>query len=599
VSPLPGHGRISWTKNVHPPKLVASLGSLTPGSDTGNDVRAKLRAGASTHELLWDDLVTYDGASTATAVLRDDELLSACRGGRGDALLLTWGALVLADRRMSEAIQALAAPDGRLDSSAIDRRQLQDTLTRIGLPGTDKDTTNLLGLLEDVGLIEPQRVKGSVVGVRRFLPTSHAVPGLVRLLSQRLPLLLAGFSPGGGSGWVDLTIAVGANTWLNLSPREFRDAATPRPPALPRAARGPLPPDLVELDTQLQRNRQIVLQGPPGGGKTHRARRYVTWATAGAPDENRLQTVAESLPAGERAPQLVADEVRRRGCACVWEIVQFHPAYSYSSFVRALVSVPVAGGVSFEPRHRVLSFLAAVAEELANDADPVPAVLVIDEINRGDIPAIFGELLYALEYRGQPVTTPHAVDGRASLVLPSNLFLIGTMNTADRSIAVIDYALRRRFVFVDVPAGPDAIAQASFPGQSKDAALYLFEKVEELLQVTAPSMRVGPSYFLLPKEHGSTDQDLAIELIASRFCYEVMPLLQEYQLEGELEEGQLDHFLSGMGVPSGATQAEATVAVTKRLVKQPWLPSTATATPQIRQSVAAAPTMPTGPGPGI
>ena len=84
---------------------------------------------------------------------------------------------------------------------------------------------------------------------------------------------------------------------------------------------------------------------------------------------------------------------------------------------------------------------------------------MLDEINRGDIPNIFGELLYALEYRGEAVATPYSVDGDASLTVPTNLRLLGTMNTADRSIAVIDYALRGRsgFVFLEVAATDEPI----------------------------------------------------------------------------------------------------------------------------------------------
>ncbi len=569
MSPVPGHGTISLTKNVQPAALQDSLAGLQPGVDTGASVRAALARGNAANEPLWDDIVLYNTAAAAsTSILQDDEMLAACRTKRADALLLVWAALMLSDERMTRAVQALALPDGRLDPTLIHRSQAQNKLSSQGLPAGSKDTTNLLGLLEDVGLIKPRRSAGSIVGVDAFLPTRDAVPALVRLLEQRLPKHQ--LAPGGGSGWVDLAVAIGANTWLNLTPQEFRAAAILRPTAAPRPLTAPLPADLVELDTQLRRQLQVVLQGPPGGGKTFRARRYVKWATVGALEENRLQTLVESLPSNERSPQAVAREIEHRGAAAVWDIVQFHPAYSYSSFVRALVAEPVAGGVSFVPQHRILSFVAAVAEELNNGTDPVPVILIIDEINRGDISAIFGELLYALEYRGHPVMTPHTVDGRASLLLPPNLLLIGTMNTADRSIAVIDYALRRRFVFLDVPADPRVIRQAAFPGTAQEAAVHLFEAVEGLLKGTAPGMRVGPSYFLLPQGHGITTTDEAVGVIASRFAYEVLPLLREYHLEGELEQADLEHFLDAMGIGAETTQAEAARAIKAHLDTRPW-----------------------------
>ena len=86
---------------------------------------------------------------------------------------------------------------------------------------------------------------------------------------------------------------------------------------------------------------------------------------------------------------------------------------------------------------------------------------MIDEINRGDISKIFGELIFALEYRKYPVSTPYEVDGDTTLALPENLLIIGTMNTADRSIALVDYALRRRFVFLDVRPDRSVIEESS------------------------------------------------------------------------------------------------------------------------------------------
>src|SRR5690606_14650101 len=77
-------------------------------------------------------------------------------------------------------------------------------------------------------------------------------------------------------------------------------------------------------------------------------------------------------------------------------------------------------------------------------------VLIIDEINRANLSSVLGELIYALEYRGEEVQSMYAVDGSNKLILPPNLYIIGTMNTADRSVGHIDYAIKRRFAFVDV-----------------------------------------------------------------------------------------------------------------------------------------------------
>ena len=149
----------------------------------------------------------------------------------------------------------------------------------------------------------------------------------------------------------------------------------------------------------------------PGTGKTYNARRYLKWFTADRQAESRLTAIALTLPESERTPERIADQVQTLGLPGVWEIAQFHPSYSYERFVRGLQSTPVPGGVSFVAVNRVLGTLAAVGRELASRGDSAELLLMVDEINRGDIAKVFGELLYALEYRDEPVTTPYAIDG--------------------------------------------------------------------------------------------------------------------------------------------------------------------------------------------
>jgi 5-methylcytosine-specific restriction enzyme B len=165
---------------------------------------------------------------------------------------------------------------------------------------------------------------------------------------------------------------------------------------------------LEEVDRLLEDKRQIILYGPPGTGKTFVAQR-----------------IAERLTGS-------ADRVR---------IVQFHPSYSYEDFVEGYRPAMVDGQPGFRLAPGPLKSLAA---EALKDRSHL-YVLLIDEINRGNLAKVFGELYFLLEYRKQPVRLQYSDD---LFRLPENLWVIGTMNTADRSIALIDAALRRRFYFV-------------------------------------------------------------------------------------------------------------------------------------------------------
>src|SRR5262249_13843109 len=160
--------------------------------------------------------------------------------------------------------------------------------------------------------------------------------------------------------------------------------------------------------------RQLILQGVPGTGKTH---------------------VAKCL----------ARLLTRDHSDCI-RLVQFHPSYTYEEFVEGIRARNVESNgrteVIYPVEDGVLCAFAAQAASRPSE----PHVLVIDEFNRGNLPRIFGELLYLLEYRDQEVTLPYS---KRPFRLPDNLFVLATMNTADRSAVALDQALRRRFSFVE------------------------------------------------------------------------------------------------------------------------------------------------------
>ncbi|WP_452232061.1 AAA family ATPase [Lacinutrix sp. MEBiC02595] len=172
-------------------------------------------------------------------------------------------------------------------------------------------------------------------------------------------------------------------------------------------------------------------------------------------------------------------------------------------------------------------------------------VLIIDEINRANLSSVLGELIYALEYRGESVDSMYALNGNRSITLPPNLFIIGTMNTADRSVGQIDYAIRRRFAFVDVL--PKVLSENDLNANKKeeDSKLFfkedVFLKVKELFtnendensdhlseEFEAKDVQLGHSYFIYTENNFKYNLD-----------YEIKPILREYVTDGILKSSAL------------------------------------------------------------
>lgn len=157
---------------------------------------------------------------------------------------------------------------------------------------------------------------------------------------------------------------------------------------------------------------------------------------------------------------------------------------------------------------------------------PKNYVLIIDEINRANLSSVLGELIYALEYRGEKVESMYAVDDNNALVLPPNLYIIGTMNTADRSVGHIDYAIRRRFAFVDVmPKDLSTEIGATFHKALFDEVAALFDS-HLSAEFEKKDVQLGHSYFIDKSPEGGS--------IAVRLQYEIKPILLEYIKDGIL-----------------------------------------------------------------
>ena len=248
------------------------------------------------------------------------------------------------------------------------------------------------------------------------------------------------------------------------------------------------------LYTLENRRSQIVLAGPPGTGKTWVAESIALYLTEG-----------------------------RSGSV---HTVQFHPTYGYEDFVEGLR--PVAdghGNVAFEIVEGTLIQLAEQARQVDH-----PVVLIIDEMNRANLPSVFGELLYLLEYRDKSISLLH----RGEFALPSNLKIIATMNTADRSIRSIDSALRRRFDIFECP--PDAAILSQFyergnhgdiPGLL-DGMAALNDQLGEYLD---RHHAVGHTFFMAPIFNKAE-----LERTWNR---QIFPLIEEYFFD---QPDVLEHF---------------------------------------------------------
>lgn len=264
---------------------------------------------------------------------------------------------------------------------------------------------------------------------------------------------------------------------------------------------------LSDILERLDTDKNIILQGPPGVGKTYAAKR-LAYTAMGAKDKSRI-------------------------CQ-----VQFHQSYSYEDFIEGLR--PTNDGSRFRIRKGVF---CNFCEDARSDPDNGHYFL-IDEINRGNLSKIFGELFMLIEAdkRKEKVQLPYSDE---KFWVPDNVYIIGTMNTADRSLALLDYALRRRFTFFNLePAFDTAGYRKYLVGTESRQLERLVSAVKKVNEMIAEDSSLGNG-FKIGHSYLSELKSVEPKALAGIVKYKLLPLLKEYWFDNDQSYEEAERILWG------------------------------------------------------
>lgn len=304
------------------------------------------------------------------------------------------------------------------------------------------------------------------------------------------------------------------------------------------------PQEMVDTTELIESgNKALILWGPPGTGKTYTAKQIIRELLK-LKDTDNLENYKF------KENQLLGNKT---GC---WSLVQFHPNYTYEDFI---------GGISPNLKRRNLSYTLKEGIfkkicDAANGNSPQKYILIIDEINRADLSAVFGELMYALEYRNEKITIPNF---KYEFTIPDNVYIIGTMNSIDKSLVTFDLALRRRFSFYKVMPQIPVLNTilAAYQISQKSLSTFLSHCLKLNAQISGVSedgdnnadknalmlgedYQIGQAYFAKIKDFLKTDSssgnkhEIRPDHMQKLWSYHLLPLLEEY-LGNQVEDADI------------------------------------------------------------
>lgn len=285
-------------------------------------------------------------------------------------------------------------------------------------------------------------------------------------------------------------------------------------------------------------NKAIVLYGPPGTGKTYHAK----------------ELVCQELEIDESERDSYKFSEATLNAKGAWDIVQFHPNYTYEDFIGGISPKLSGETLSYTLKEGIFKKMC----DMANKHQDKKFILIIDEINRADLSSVFGELMYSLEYRGEAIAIPNF---NTPFVIPNNMYLIGTMNSIDKSLVTFDLALRRRFGFFRIMPQLSVLEKILAEYNIEDNNLLEFiNRCKEINKKIASNQdelrlgeeyQIGHAYFAKIKDflptNGTEEKPIVINSfnMEKLWIYHIEPLLNEY-LGNRIEDEEIMQCLCEM-----------------------------------------------------